>query len=64
MKTFNIDTLLKTDCTFLIGSRIDNRRLINSIGLSLSAIDQLREYNKTGVLNPVRKEVEKDDNTD
>lgn len=32
---------------------------INSISLSVTAIDKLREYIKTGVLHPVRKEVEK-----
>lgn len=32
---------------------------INSISLSISAIDKLREYIKTGVLHPVRSEVEK-----
>ena len=32
---------------------------INSISLSLTAIDKLREYIKTGVLHPVRSEVEK-----
>ena len=32
---------------------------INAINLSLSAIDQLRQYIKIGKLHPVRKEVEK-----
>lgn len=32
---------------------------INSISLSLSAIDQLRHYIKIGLLHPDRKEVEK-----
>lgn len=32
---------------------------INSISLSVTAIDKLREYIKTGVLHPVRSEVEK-----
>lgn len=32
---------------------------INAIGLSIAGIEQLREYIKTGVLHPDRKEVEK-----
>lgn len=32
---------------------------INAINLSVAGIDQLREYIKTGILHPDRKEVEK-----